>query len=196
VLVDPLRVGRVIARPFVGSHGKYERTGNRHDYGVPPPAPTLLDRAQHAQRHVISVGKIGDLFCHRATGKELSGASNDANFDRMLDAASSLHDGGLLFVNLVDFDTLYGHRRNCLGYAAALEAFDRRLPELTGSLRDDDLVIVTGDHGCDPTWPGTDHTRECVPVVSFGPAVRPGSLGRFQTFSAIGHLIARHLHLP
>ncbi len=195
-LVDPLRIGRVIARPFIGKSGRYQRTANRHDYGVPPPAPTLLDRAQRARRQVISVGKIGDLFCHQGTGQEVTAPSNDAIFDSMLASVGTLDQGGLLFVNLVDFDTLYGHRRDCIGYAAALEAFDRRLPELTRSLRADDLVIVTGDHGCDPTWRGTDHTRECVPVMGFGPAVQEtGSLGRLQTFSEIGHMVARHLRL-
>jgi phosphopentomutase len=195
-LVDPLRIGRVIARPFIGASGRYQRTGNRHDYGVPPPAPTLLDRAQRAQRHVVSVGKIGDLFCHQATGQEVTAHSNAAVFDSMLASMEALDHGGFLFVNLVDFDTLYGHRRDCTGYAAALEAFDRRLPELTRSLRAHDLVIVTGDHGCDPTWRGTDHTRECVPVIGFGPAVQEvGPLGRLQTFSEIGQMVARHLRL-
>lgn len=194
-LVDPLHIGRVIARPFVGSDGRYQRTGHRRDYGVPPPPTTLLHRLQSAQRDVISIGKIGDLFCHHATGYEVKAHSNDAVFDRMLESTQQLADDGFLFVNLVDFDTLYGHRRDTAGYAAALESFDRRLPELERILEPDDLVIVTGDHGCDPTWRGSDHTRECVPIVSFGPAVTPRSLGQQSSFAAISAMVADHLRL-
>jgi phosphopentomutase len=196
-LVNPLRIGRVIARPFIGDaqHG-FERTGNRHDYGVMPPQTTLLHRATDAQRSVISVGKIGDLFCHDRTGHEVQAHGNDAVFDRMLEGASTLEDGGLLFANFVDFDTLFGHRRDVAGYAAALEAFDRRLPEFDALLRRGDLAIITGDHGCDPTWHGTDHTRECVPILAFGAAAPSGALGKRKTFADIGAAVARHLALP
>jgi phosphopentomutase len=195
-LLDEMRVGRVIARPFVTAEHGYERTSNRRDYGVPPPFPTLLSRAQDARRDVISVGKIGDLFCHTATGRELKGKDNDAVLDQAVDTLGQLGQGGLMFVNLVDFDTLYGHRRDVPGYAAALESFDARLPELLQRLDADDLVIITGDHGCDPTWAGSDHTRECVPVLAFGPNLRRQSLGQRASFADMGATVARHLQLP
>jgi phosphopentomutase len=195
-LVDPLRIGRVIARPFIGEKAPYHRTANRRDFGVMPPHDTLLQRAQRARREIVSVGKIGDLFCHDATGREFKTHDNDEVFDRTVEAARSLADGGLLLANFVDFDTLYGHRRDVAGYAAALEAFDARLPELYAALREDDLAIITGDHGCDPTWRGTDHTRECVPVLAFGPHLPCRSLGRRDTFADIGQTLATHLRLP
>jgi phosphopentomutase len=195
-LCNPLRIGRVIARPFIGDAERgFVRTGNRHDYGVMPPPTTLLHRASEAERHVISVGKIGDLFCHDRTGHEVQAHGNDAVFDRMLEGTTTLDDGGLLFANFVDFDTLYGHRRDVAGYAAALEAFDRRLPQFEALLRPGDLAIITGDHGCDPTWRGTDHTRECVPIVAFGQAASMKELGKRRTFADIGATVARHLGL-
>jgi phosphopentomutase len=195
-LLDPLRIGRVIARPFVGRDADdFRRTGHRRDFGVPPPAETLLRRAMQAGRDVVSIGKIGDLFCHDATGDERKGGRNEQVFEEMLDGAQGLADGGLLFANFVDFDTLYGHRREVPGYAAALEAFDERLPEFQHELLKDDLVVITGDHGCDPTWPGSDHTRECVPVLAFGPRIRRGQLGRRASFCDIGASVARHLRL-
>jgi phosphopentomutase len=196
-LLDPLRIGRVIARPFVtAADGSFVRTAQRRDFGVAPPASTLLGRATAAGRDVVSVGKIGDLFCHESTGRELKGSDNQAVFDRMLEAAARLGDGGLLFANFVDFDTLYGHRRDTPGYACALESFDARLPEFLQGLRAGDLAVITGDHGCDPTWQGTDHTRECIPILAFGPGIRRRSLGRRATFADIGATIAAHLELP
>ncbi|HEY3521502.1 MAG TPA: phosphopentomutase [Rhodanobacteraceae bacterium] len=196
-LLDGFRIGRVIARPFTGSaQTGFTRTPRRHDYGVPPPRGTLLQRAARAGREMVSVGKIGDLFCHDETGLELHGEDNQRVFDRTVEAARRLADGGLLFSNLVDFDTLYGHRRDTCGYAAALEAFDERLPELLDALREGDLAIITGDHGCDPTWPGSDHTRECIPVLAFGPGIARGPLGMRDTFADIGAATAKHLHLP
>ncbi|MFC4308882.1 phosphopentomutase [Steroidobacter flavus] len=200
-LLDEMCVGRVIARPFVTTGKGYQRTSNRRDYGVPPPFPTLLSRARDIDREVVSVGKIGDLFCHTATGRELKGKDNDSVFDQAVAAMRHLGEGGLMFVNLVDFDTLYGHRRDVPGYAAALETFDSRLPEFMQQLDDGDLVIITGDHGCDPTWPGSDHTRECVPVLAFGPNLEiegesRRSLGRRASFADMGATVARHLRLP
>jgi phosphopentomutase len=195
-LCDPLRIGRVIARPFIGEKAPYQRTANRRDYGVMPPHATLLRRARAANREVVSIGKIGDLFCHDATGRELKTHDNGEVFDSTVEATRRLADGGLLLANFVDFDTLYGHRRDVAGYAAALEAFDARLPELLGVLREDDLAIITGDHGCDPTWRGTDHTRECIPVLAFGPHLSCRSLGRRDTFADIGATLAAHLRLP
>lgn len=196
-LLDPLRIGRVIARPFVGTHaGDFKRTARRRDFGVTPPAHTLLHRAQAGRRDVVAVGKIGDLFAHCATGRELKGDDNDAVFDHMLEGARHLCNGGLLFANFVDFDTVYGHRRDAVGYASALEAFDARLPEFLACLRPGDRAIVTGDHGCDPTWPGSDHTRECIPILAFGPGLARTSIGRRDSFADIGASVARHLHLP
>jgi phosphopentomutase len=194
-ILDPLRIGRVIARPFKSTPQGYERTANRRDYGVPPPLPNLLSHAAAEHRDVVSVGKIGDLFCHTHTGTEMKGTDNGAVFDQAMQAVSRLGRGGLMLVNLVDFDTLYGHRRDVTGYATALEEFDARLPELLMQLRRDDLVIVTGDHGCDPTWPGSDHTRECVPVLSFGPGVPRKKLGKRGSFADMGATLATHLGL-
>jgi phosphopentomutase len=200
-LLDEMRIGRVIARPFETTDQGYRRTSNRRDYGVPPPFPTLLSRARDARHEVISVGKIGDLFCHTATGRELKGKDNDAVFDQAVDAMRQLGQGGLMFVNLVDFDTLYGHRRDVPGYAAALESFDARLPEFLQQLDPGDLAIITGDHGCDPTWTGSDHTRECVPVLAFGQNLQHRgdqsySLGQRASFADMGATVARHLELP
>jgi phosphopentomutase len=199
VLLDPLHVGRVIARPFVGTPSSgFTRTRHRRDYGVMPPRGGLLQRAREVGRDVVSVGKIGDLFCHDATGRELKGGDSGANsavFDDTVDAARKLGDGGLLFANFVDFDTLYGHRRDVTGYAAALEAFDAQLPELIDALREGDLAVITGDHGCDPTWPGSDHTRECIPVLAFGPDIARASLGKRSSFADIGASVAAHLGL-
>ena len=195
-LVDPLRIGRVIARPFIGTPaGGFTRTKNRRDYGVQPPRETLLHDAQAAGRDVVSIGKIGDLFCHSATGRELKSGDNAHVFDDLIQTTTRLGDGGLLFANFVDFDTHFGHRRDVAGYAGALEAFDVRLAEFVGLLRAGDLAIVTGDHGCDPTWPGSDHTRECIPLLAFGPGIGRGALGRRGSFADIGAGVARHLQL-
>ncbi|MER2268453.1 phosphopentomutase [Methylobacterium oxalidis] len=193
-LCDAYRVGRVIARPFVGSEATgFRRTGNRKDFAVTPPAPTLLDILAEARRAVVSVGKIGDIFAHRATGREIKPGGNDACLTAALAAFRDLPDGGLVFVNLVDFDTEYGHRRDLPGYAAELEAFDARVPEIDAVLRPGDLCIVTADHGNDPTWTGTEHTREQVPVLAFGPGIAGRDLGRRESFADIGASVAAHL---
>ncbi len=196
-LVDPLNIGRVIARPFAGTvEGGFSRTANRRDYAVPPPSPTILQMAEQHGRQVISVGKIGDIFAHCGTGRVLKAAGNEALFDRTLEGIAALQDGGILFANFVDFDTVYGHRRDVAGYAAALESFDRRLPELDALLRAGDCVVVTADHGCDPTWRGTDHTREQLPILIFGPEIAPGSAGSRNSFADVAATLARHLELP
>ena len=189
-----LNIGRVIARPFVGADARdFTRTGNRKDYSIPPPAPTLLDQLSEAGRDVISIGKIGDIYAHSGTGTEIRAVGNDALFEATLDAMPGLRDGGLLVTNFVDFDMLYGHRRDPRGYGAALEAFDELLPQALDRLRSGDLLIITADHGCDPTWRGSDHTRECVPILSFAPGMAPGSFGRRASFADIGQTIASHL---
>ena len=196
-LCDPYRVGRVIARPFVGdAAGGFRRTGHRKDFSVAPPADTLLDVAQAAGRSVVSVGKIGDIFAHRATGLEIKPIGNAACLDAALSAFAGLPEGGLVFLNLVDFDTEHGHRRDVPGYASELEAFDVRLPEIEAALAPGDLCIVTADHGNDPTWHGTEHTREQVPVLAFGPGIAPGPMGRRESFADIGASVAAHLGLP
>ncbi|QIJ74623.1 phosphopentomutase [Methylobacterium sp. NI91] len=196
-LCDPYRVGRVIARPFIGSEKDgFHRTSRRKDFSVAPPADTLLDVLDAAGRAVVSVGKIGDIFAHRATGREVKPAGNAACLDAALDAFASLPDGGFVFLNLVDFDTEHGHRRDVPGYAAELEAFDARIPEIHAVLKPGDLCVITADHGNDPTWTGTEHTREQVPVLAFGPEVAPGSIGQRDTFADIGAALAAHLGLP
>ncbi|GGE09581.1 phosphopentomutase [Aureimonas endophytica] len=193
---DPLNIGRVIARPFLGeTAATFRRTANRRDYAVPPPEDTLLDRASAAGRQTIAIGKIGDIFAHRGISRLLKGDGNMALFDAMLEGWEMAAEGDLVFANFVDFDMLFGHRRDVAGYAAALEAFDRRLPELEARLRPGDLVVITADHGCDPTFAGTDHTRERVPVLAFGPGIASRPIGVRPSFADIGESVAAHLGL-
>lgn len=195
-LCDPLRIGRVIARPFVGSAAQgFRRTPHRRDFAVPPPRGTILDIAAKTGREIISVGKIGDIFAHRNTGQECKGASNMAHFDMVLAALTGLADGGMIFANFVDFDTDFGHRRDVAGYAHCLEQFDARLPELFAALKSGDLVLITADHGNDPTWRGTDHTREHVPILCCGPDLAPRAIGRRSTLADIAASVAQHLGL-
>lgn len=196
-LCDPLNIGRVIARPFVGkARGQFQRTPHRRDFAIPPPEGTLLARATRAGRQVVSIGKIGDIFAHQGTGEELKGASNAEHFEFVVTALERLGDGGLIFANFVDFDTEYGHRRDLPGYAACLEAFDALLPRLIGGWSTSDLLIITADHGNDPTWPGTDHTRENVPILSYGAGQPGGDLGRRASLADIGETVASQLGLP
>lgn len=194
LLVDPLRIGRVIARPFVGTtETGFTRTGNRKDFSIPPPDETILDRMATKGRPVVTVGKIGDIFAHRNTGEEIKPFGNAAMWAAALEAFVRLPDGGFCFVNLVDFDTEYGHRRDIPGYAAALEAFDRELPKLEALLQPGDLAVITADHGNDPSWPGTDHTREHVPILAFGSAVEAGPIGRRGSFADIAATLGEWL---
>lgn len=195
-LCDPLMIGRVIARPFVGEAGTFQRTANRRDYAIPPPEGTLFQRCAEAGRPVVSIGKTADIFAHRFTGEERKGSSNADNAQWIVDTLGTATDGTLIFANLVDFDSLYGHRRDVAGYAACLEAFDGLLPRILGVLRDDDLLVVTADHGNDPTAPGTDHTREVVPVLARCPAHGSMSIGRRASFADVGATAAWHLGLP
>ena len=193
-LVDPLKIGRVIARPFLGETvATFERTYNRHDYAVPPPEPTLLDRLTARGSRVIAVGKIGDIFAHRGISEVRKAPGNMAMFDEALGAMDDAGDGDLVFANFVDFDTEFGHRRDVAGYAAALEAFDRRLPEALAKLRHGDILILTADHGNDPTWRGTDHTRERVPIIAYELGIRSRPIGIRQTYADIGETVAHHL---
>lgn len=192
-LVDKYHVGRVIARPFVGKPGAFKRTGHRRDYSTPPPHPTLLDYLKEANREVISIGKISDIYAHQGITKTLSAYSNMELFDTMLTAMETLSDGSLVFTNFVDFDSSYGHRRDVIGYAKALEEFDARIPELEAILQAGDMVVIAADHGCDPTRPGSDHTREHIPVLIFGPGLNSQFIGRRDTFADIGQTIAEYL---
>jgi phosphopentomutase len=195
-LTAPMRVGRVIARPFLGdSQDSFRRTSNRHDFAIPPPSPTLLDRLVAAGRRVHGVGKISDVFAGHGISTSTKASGNMALFDASLGAMDKAKDGDLVFANFVDFDMEFGHRRDVPGYAAALEAFDQRLPEALAKLRDGDLLILTADHGCDPTWRGTDHTREQIPIFGTGPKLKPANLGLRSSFSDIGETICRHLGL-
>lgn len=195
-LVDPLNIGRVIARPFLGkSRDSFERTANRRDYSVPPPQPTLLDRLEDDDRSIFAVGKIADIFAHRGVTDVRKANGNDAMTDATLQAMDDASDGDFVFTNFVDFDQLYGHRRDVPGYANCLEEFDKRLPELVAKLRDGDMMIITADHGNDPTWTGTEHTREQVPVLVIGPSLPTGNLGQRDTFADIGATVAKHLGL-
>ena len=195
-LVDAYTIGRVIARPFLGTPGSFKRTGNRCDYATPPPEPTLLDRLKANGSEVVSIGKVADIFAHQGISRTVKADGNSALFDATLKAAQEVGDRGLIFTNFVDFDTLFGHRRDVAGYAAALEAFDTRLPEMGHALRPGDVAVISADHGCDPTWRGSDHTREHVPVIAFGPGVKSGSIGRREGFADIGQSLAGHLGLP
>jgi phosphopentomutase len=196
-ILDPLKIGRVIARPFVGAdRDSFVRTGHRRDFSVPPPEPTLLDRLVAAGRQVHAVGKIADIFAHSGISQTIKADGNMALFDATLGAIDTAGDGDLVFTNFVDFDMLYGHRRDVAGYAAALEAFDQRLPQIARKMRPDDIAILTADHGCDPTWRGTDHTREQVPVLAFGPNVASGGHGQRPTFADIGETVAAWLSIP
>lgn len=195
-LCDPLAIGRVIARPFIGEHpGAFTRTPFRKDFAMPPPEGNLFDRAHEAGRTIMSLGKIGDIFAHRNTGEEIKAAGNMPLFDRLLEATPRLADGGFLFANFVDFDTEFGHRRDVPGYAAALEAFDNRLPAFAQLMRPGDLAIITADHGNDPVFRGTDHTREHVPILVFGPGVSPHPIGARKSFADIAATLVQHLGL-
>ena len=195
-LVDEYEIGRIIARPFIGDGpDSYARTGNRRDLTTPPPAPTVLDKLVEAGGDVVSIGKIADIYAHQGITKKVKANGNAALFDATLTAIDETQDNAIIFTNFVDFDMLYGHRRDVQGYATALEYFDRRLPEILNKLKSDDLLIITADHGCDPTWPGSDHTREHIPVIALGAGLKPGSLGKRDTFADIGQSIATHFGL-
>ncbi|MER0238709.1 phosphopentomutase [Fulvimarina sp. MAC8] len=193
---DPLNIARVIARPFRGESAEnFKRTANRRDFSVPPPGETILDTAQTSGRRVYGIGKIADIFAHRGVDVSIKGDGNMALLDATLDAIERAEDGDLIVSNLVDFDMVYGHRRDIAGYAAALEAFDARIPEIESALRPGDLCIITADHGCDPTFQGTDHTRERVPILGLGPDIEPRDIGERDTFADIGASVAAHLGL-
>jgi phosphopentomutase len=191
------KLGRIIARPFVGDSARtFTRTGNRKDFAIAPPAPTLLKLATQAGRHVVSVGKIGDIYAHDGTGEEIKVSGNAAMMEKVITLMPVLRDGGLLMTNFVDFDTNFGHRRDPLGYGGLLQEFDAALPRVFARLQPGDRLILTADHGNDPTWKGTDHTREQVPVMVYGTDITPGSFGCRSGFADTGQSIAAYLDLP
>ena len=190
------QIARVIARPFTGEkNGEFVRTKNRHDYALSPIAPTLLDKAKEKGLQVVAIGKISDIYAGSGVTKKVLASGLEELWDKTLEEVKNLDTDGIVFTNFVDFDMTWGHRRDVKGYAEGLMYFDSRLPEILPLLQDDDVVFITADHGCDPTWTGTDHTRECVPVLMFGPKVKPQSLGRRKTYADIAETIAQKFGL-
>ncbi len=195
-LLDDYNIGRVIARPFLGDSAQnYARTGNRRDYSVLPPAPTLLDKLTQNNGAVVSIGKIADIYAHQGITKSVKANGLAALVDKTIAEYQAAPNNTLIFTNLVDFDQNYGHRRDPIGYGEALEYFDTRLPELLAMLDEDAVLLMTADHGCDPTWHGTEHTREYVPVLFSGPKVKPVALGERATFADMGQTLAEFFEL-
>jgi phosphopentomutase len=195
LVTTTLGVARVIARPFVGQPGSFTRTANRHDYAVTPRGRTLLDGLTDAGIPVTAIGKVSDLFGGRGVGRSLPTTSDEEGMERIAESLRTV-PSGLIFANLVDFDTVYGHRNDVPGYAANLERFDSRLGPLRTRLRDDDLLVITADHGNDPTTPSTDHSREAVPVLLSGARVRRGTtIGTRDTFADLGQTVARNFEI-
>lgn len=193
-LVQPYKIARVIARPFVGTCAEdFTRTTNRHDYAVPAPQDTLLDKIIVGGGNVYAVGKIADIFAHRGITKHYPAGGLDKLVDATKQAIADAPDKTLVFTNFVDFDSSYGHRRDPKGYGEALEYFDGRLPEILSLLKEDDLVLITADHGNDPTWTGTDHTRERTPILFFGAGVKKTVLEPLHTFADLGQTIAAYM---
>lgn len=194
VLTGQHAVGRVIARPFIGNPGEFQRTANRKDFSLDPVGKTMLDLLKEASRDVIGIGKIEDIFNHRGLTASNHAAGNTACLDALAEALKKPRLNGLVFANLVDTDMLYGHRNDAEGYARALEEIDRRLPEIMGLLGEDGMLIVTGDHGCDPLFPGTDHTREYTPVLCWSLAAQEGvNLGQRDTFADVSATVLEAL---
>jgi phosphopentomutase len=195
MLVGDLFIGRVIARPFLGKPGAFFRTENRKDYAVPPTGTTLLDALAERGKTTLGIGKIEDIFCGRGVGEANHTKSNAAGIAATIDALQNNRTHAIIFTNLVDFDMKFGHRNDVKGYANALEEFDRELPKILAALRPDDLLILTADHGCDPTTPGTDHTREYVPVLAYSKKLQSKDVGTRETFADIAATIYAGLGL-
>jgi phosphopentomutase len=195
ILTGEHGVGRVIARPFVGTYPNYTRTANRHDFSLLPPEPSMLDQLLEEKYDVIAVGKINDIFAGKGISRFMRTKGNAEGIDRTIELTKEDFNG-LCFVNLVDFDMLYGHRNDVEGYAKALTYFDQKLPEILNGLRDDDLLMITADHGCDPITPSTDHSREYTPWVIYGKNVKPGvNLGTRPTFADIAATILDYFNV-
>lgn len=195
ILRGPYAVGRVIARPFIGTPGAFQRTGNRRDFSLVPPGDTLLDLLKRAGYDVAGVGKIEDIFAHRGLTESDHAAGNEACIASML-ARLERPLSGLLFVNLVDFDSVYGHRNDVQGFARALEAVDRAVPLIQAQMGPEDLLLFAADHGCDPAFPGTDHTREMIPLLAWSPGIAPVDLGVRATYGDIAATVLAMFDLP
>ncbi|GAB7127145.1 phosphopentomutase [Silvimonas sp. JCM 19000] len=194
--VKPYNICRIIARPFVGTcAANFKRTGNRHDLAVAPPADTVLKKLTDAGGEVVSIGKIADIYAHVGITHKIKATGPEALWQATLDATRTAPERSIVMTNFVNFDQDFGHRRDVAGYAAALEYFDQRLPEIYELLRDDDVLILSADHGCDPTWPGSDHTREYVPVLVYGKRIPPANLGVRASFADVGQSLAHWFDL-
>ena len=191
-MCDKYKIGRVIARPFTGNEGSFSRTTDRRDYPMIPPKDTILDLIEKSGFVVSGIGKIEDIYAKKGVSRAIHTKSNKDGMD-VLTKEMSITKEGLIFINLVDFDMLYGHRRNVEGYASALEEFDKMLGEFTGLLEQEDILVITADHGCDPTFKGTDHTREFIPLLVYGKKISPEDLGIRETFADIGVSVLHHL---
>jgi len=193
MLKDDLMVARVIARPFTGRKGSYIRTKNRHDFSIEPVSGTLLDSIKESKQNVLAVGKINDIFCGRGITASYPTKENSEGIAKTIEC-SKRNDSGLIFTNLVDFDMVFGHRNNVEGYARALEELDEQIPKIMAALKDRDILILTADHGCDPTTVSTDHSREYVPLLVYGPGIKQGfNLGIRPTLADVGATIAEYL---
>lgn len=194
--VKPYNIARIIARPFIGETSKeFTRTKNRHDYSVPPFADTVLDKQKAADGNVIGIGKIPDIFANSGITQKVPANSLEGIWNQTIEQAKIAPDNSIIFPNFVDFDMLWGHRRDVKGYGEGLDYFDSRLPEFFKNLKNDDLVIFTADHGCDPTYSGTDHTRENIPVIIYQKNIKPEFIGKRETFADIAQTIAKYLKL-
>lgn len=195
--LEGYNIGRVIARPFIGAKaGEFQRTGNRKDYSIEPPSATVLQKlVAEKGGEVVSIGKIADIYAHTGITRKIKATGLPELFDKTLQEVKAAGNNTIVFTNFVNFDSDFGHRRDVAGYAAALEYWDSRLPELLNLVQDDDLLIITADHGCDPTWQGTDHTREHIPVLLYGKGVAKQSFGKRETFADIGQTVANYFGL-
>ncbi len=187
--LDEYDIGRVIARPFIGRPGEFKRTDRRKDWPVEPPGELVIERIKSKGLPVVGIGKVGDIFVHKGVTEEVHTTGDCDGMDKTIDALKRVKEG-LIFTNLVDFDTSYGHRNDAKGYARALEAIDRRMPEVVSLLDENDVLFITADHGCDPTTPSTDHSREYVPLLAFGKGLKRVSLGTRETFADLGQTLA------
>lgn len=195
-LLDEMNIGRVIARPFLGSNNQdFARTGNRRDYSVLPPSPTLLDVLAKDGGEVISIGKISDIYAHQGITQKHKAPGLINLLEKTSEVVATAPDHSLIFTNLVDFDEKFGHRRNPVGYAKALKEFDDYLPTILAQLKPDDLLMITADHGCDPTFPGSEHTREYVPVIAYQTGMKNTPLGERNSFADIGQTLAQWFNL-
>lgn len=195
-LLEPYNIGRVIARPFAGTDAStFKRTTNRRDYSLPPPAPTVLEKLTQAGGQVISIGKIADIFAHIGISKAIKGSGIAHLTELTIEAMDTAPERSIIFTNLVDFDSEFGHRRDIDGYARALEHFDTLIPSLLAATKADDVLLFTADHGNDPSWPGSDHTREYIPLLVYRPGISATNLGRRQSFADVGQTIAEYFGL-